>query len=233
MTVLPTSPRRRLGAAFSIALTGVVLAACSAEPIHPEAVWVEKVNTVEWNVHRHPVQFGWGTAEPAPGELARLADFLAPYDEGSGAYVFVDAGSDVAGAELARQRTDRIRGVLSSRGFSLRRLPADPAGLPATASDPRSVTVFVGEYVVTPPSCPDMGKQTSADFTNTPASDFGCSTATNLGLMVANPSDLVVGRDPGPASAERAVLGMQRYRKPPAKKEGTEINTVTTTGAQQ
>lgn len=228
------SPKRRIGMAVSAALAcGLLLAACSAEPIHPEAVGIEKVNMIDWRVHRHPVQFAWGTATPEPGEMERLADFLAPYDEGAGAYVFVDAGAGVTGDALARQRLQRVHGVISSRGFTLRKLPQDPAGLPATASDPRMVSVFLGEYVVTAPDCPDMRKQTSADFTNTPASDFGCSTVTNLGLMVANPSDLVVGRDPGPADAERAVLGVQRYRKPPAKKDGTEINTVSTTGAQQ
>lgn len=228
------SPRRRLGTATPAALAvGLLLAACSADPIHPEAAGIEKVNSIEWHVHNHDVQFGWGTAEPAPGELGRLASFLSPYDERSGAYVFVDPGAAVAGQELSLRRMARIRTVLESRGFSLRQLPTDPAGRPATAADPRVLTVFVGEYVVTPPDCPDTRKQTSADFTNTGASDFGCASATMLGMMVANPADLVIGRDPGPADAERAVLGMQRYREPPKRRDGTGIDTVATTGAEQ
>lgn len=225
------SQRSRFGTAAPAALAvGLLLAACSADPIHPEAAGIEKVNSIEWRVHDHDVAFGWGTAEPAPGELDRLASFLAPYDERSGAYVFVDPGAAVAGEELSRRRMARIRTVLDSRGFSLRKLPA---GAPAIAADPRVLTVFVGEYVVTPPDCPDTRKQTAADFTNTRASDFGCATATMLGMMVANPADLVVGRDPGPADAERAVLGMQRYRAPTKQGDGTTINTVATTGAEQ
>ena len=44
------------------------------------------------------------------------------------------------------------------------------------------------------------------------SSDFGCADATNLGLMVANPRDLLVGRQPGPASAEPALAAIQNYR---------------------
>ena len=44
------------------------------------------------------------------------------------------------------------------------------------------------------------------------SSNFGCANERNLGLMVANPADLLRGREPGPADGDFAAFGIQRYR---------------------
>jgi pilus assembly protein CpaD len=41
---------------------------------------------------------------------------------------------------------------------------------------------------------------------------MGCSNEINLGLMVADPNDLVRGRPLAPADAERSALAVQKYR---------------------
>jgi pilus assembly protein CpaD len=74
------------------------------------------------------------------------------------------------------------------------------------------VTVVVGRYVVIPPHCPDWRKPSQDDPSNTPSSNLGCASATNLGLMVADPGDLVYG-EPAPASdGDHDVYSVQRYR---------------------
>jgi pilus assembly protein CpaD len=65
---------------------------------------------------------------------------------------------------------------------------------------------------VTPPDCPDWTRSGAADFTTQAATNFGCATTTNLGLMVADPGDLVRGRPAPSADGEAATLGVQRYR---------------------
>ena len=75
-----------------------------------------------------------------------------------------------------------------------------------------TLLVVVERYVVTPPDCPNWTKSSSDDHDNSQTSNFGCSTVTNLGLMVANPRDLVIARQLGPASAAQAGLAIQRYR---------------------
>ena len=72
--------------------------------------------------------------------------------------------------------------------------------------------MVVSRYVVVSPNCPDWSKKPGTDFENRRASNFGCATETNLGLMVANPRDLVVGRSPGPADAEHNAQSLVRYR---------------------
>ncbi|MBV9829675.1 MAG: hypothetical protein JO001_28980 [Alphaproteobacteria bacterium] len=68
-----------------------------------------------------------------------------------------------------------------------------------------------GRYVVTTPPCPNWSKQGSLDFTNTLGSNYGCATATNLGMMIANPADLAEGRPVGYPDAIPASAAVQRY----------------------
>ena len=50
-----------------------------------------------------------------------------------------------------------------------------------------------------------------SDFTNQTSSNFGCSDAVNLGLMVASPADLTEGRPLGPADGKPAAAAVARY----------------------
>jgi pilus assembly protein CpaD len=64
---------------------------------------------------------------------------------------------------------------------------------------------------VTLPACPNWSKPSQPDFANAPSSNFGCSTETNLGLMVANPTDLAAARTLNGAAGQPAVAAVQRY----------------------
>jgi pilus assembly protein CpaD len=74
------------------------------------------------------------------------------------------------------------------------------------------VRVVVNRHVVVPPNCPDWSKPATADYGNTPMSNLGCSTTANLGAMVADPGELVQGRQPGAADAEGSTGAIRRYR---------------------
>jgi len=67
-----------------------------------------------------------------------------------------------------------------------------------------------GNRVILPP-CPNWSQYPASDFTNVKSSNFGCATATNLGLMVAYPADLAAGRELARADATPAVSGVTRY----------------------
>ena len=202
-------PTRAAAVALGI---GLALAGCSREPIEGAlpAVSVPKVSRVDWRVEQHPVYFGVGSPVPAGGEQQRLDGFLAGF-EPYGARVFVDAAPDVTGAGLAEGRLKTLTEVARRRGFTVERF-TPTAEMQPTSRDPRIAQVFVGRFVVTSPACPDWRKDSAADFTNTPTSNYGCADVVNLGAMLADPGDLVRGRDMGPAEAERAGLAIQRYR---------------------
>ncbi|HEX9489010.1 MAG TPA: CpaD family pilus assembly lipoprotein, partial [Stellaceae bacterium] len=74
---------------------------------------------------------------------------------------------------------------------------------------------------VTPPDCPNWSKPASGDHSNTLPSNFGCADATNLGLMVADPRDLVLGRSLGPPRGDPALYGYSRYRTGKPRKPDT------------
>lgn len=44
-------------------------------------------------------------------------------------------------------------------------------------------------------------------------SNWSCATAVNFGMMLADPGDLVRGRDPGPADGEAVARSIESYRK--------------------
>ncbi|PIW27052.1 MAG: hypothetical protein COW30_11810 [Rhodospirillales bacterium CG15_BIG_FIL_POST_REV_8_21_14_020_66_15] len=112
------------------------------------------------------------------------------------------------GGDIARGRADRVAAYLK-----LKRLAA---GL-VTDDDPKTpedaVRLVVHRYQVTLPGCPDWTGKGGITHSNQPSTNWGCATAVNLGLMVADPGDLVRGRDGGPGDGAAQVLGIQRYRK--------------------
>jgi pilus assembly protein CpaD len=67
---------------------------------------------------------------------------------------------------------------------------------------------------VTPPNCPDWTKPAyGAGHSNAMPSNYGCADVTNLGLMIADPRDLVIGRTLGPAEGNPATAAVLRYRE--------------------
>jgi pilus assembly protein CpaD len=86
---------------------------------------------------------------------------------------------------------------------------AEARSLPAVARDRAVVTI--GRFAVRLPPCPNWSQPRANDFTNAPPSNFGCATAVNLGLMVANPGDLVGGRHLALADGKPAAAAVDRY----------------------
>jgi pilus assembly protein CpaD len=147
------------------------------------------------------VRFAPGSAVLATADAARLRALgvtggIAPSDR-----VMVAA----AGAPyLARQRIASIDSVLLRYGIVV---VADQ--LPNLPSN--GALIEVGRTLVTLPPCPNWSKPTGTDFGNQPSSNFGCATETDLGMMVANPSDLASGLPAGPAVGQPSVSAVTRY----------------------
>ena len=115
---------------------------------------------------------------------------------------------------LADQRTAAISRELLAFGIVTSASPLEP--VPANHA-----VIEVGRYTVTLPPCPNWSSPPNVEYTNAHNSNWGCAAATNLGLMVANPADLVSGRTLAPADGQPAVNAVQRYmtdrvKQPPA-----------------
>jgi pilus assembly protein CpaD len=105
---------------------------------------------------------------------------------------------------LAEQRRTAISRELLAYG-----IVADPLPLETVPAD--HAIVGIGRYTVTLPACPNWSKPPYTEYTNAQTSNWGCAAATNLGLMVASPADLVSGRTLAPADGQPAVMAVQRY----------------------
>jgi len=83
----------------------------------------------------------------------------------------------------------------------------------AEATTAQAVRLTVTQYTVQVPNCPDWSDGPYAHFNNQVSSNFGCATAANLGLMIANPKDLLQGRESSLADGVVLSNSLQGYRE--------------------
>ena len=180
----------------------LTLAACAA-PVS-DYTSSEAVNQLTLNdaSHSFVVRFIPGSDRLAYGEAARLGRMVA-----TGAITASDrlSVSPAGSPALAERRVVTLSSEMLRHGMTI-----SPV---AVADVPRdSAIVEVGRYVVTLPPCPNWSAPAAADFSNMRSSNFGCATVTNLGEMIANPSDLASGQPVGLAAGMPAAAAVYRYK---------------------
>ena len=213
-------------------ILGLGLAACSPANLQPNhnLGWIEAGSPKQLEVdraeYRHAVYFATDRAEITGFEQDRLLTFLASVQPASRDTIRLEGhaderATDLYNIELAARRAAAVRALLDEHGLGAvsvtsssygEALPADPGSDPEAWRENRRVEVVLERYLVTLPPCPDWSRQSGTDFANLPHSNFGCATQTNLGLMVAEPRDLVRGRALAPADGVHQAEGIVRYR---------------------
>ena len=161
---------------------------------------------VKWVTHEHSIAFN-SQANLLTNQASRSLDrFLNEIDLRPSDRLFVDVGPK-SGEVVSDARVGAINEQL--RHY----IPGTQATLITGEKGTNSqISLIVGRYVVLPPNCPDLSRPTATNYGNTPDSNFGCSINRNLGLMVADPGDLLRGRTLGPANGEVLSGGIRRYR---------------------
>jgi pilus assembly protein CpaD len=179
----------------------LALAACrpgAAEYTEAEAPKALRVDSAASNLS---IAFAAGSDRLAPGEAARLQRLAMSGGMSPGDRVTIAAAGD---PRLRQHRIEAISGELLP--FGIVATPSPLVGVPRDRA-----IIAVGRYLVTLPACPDWSQYPASDFTNAKTSNFGCATATNLGLMVASPADLVGARETAYADGTPAVNAVTRY----------------------
>lgn len=150
----------------------------------------------------YDVTFAPGSANPSRDEMKKLDDFITRQQVDYGDIVQIRVpGRDT---RLDSRRVSAVAGDLARWGVSAdRHVGEAPTGL----------RVAVIRSVAIPPSCPDWRKAADdGDPSNTPMSNLGCANMRNLGLMIADPSELEAGRTLSSESGEPLAAGVARYR---------------------
>jgi len=138
-------------------------------------------------------------------EEARLDGWFRGLGLGYGDNIYVDG--DYAGA--ARAEVARIAGRY---GMMV------SAGSPVTAGtvQPGTVRIVVSRTRASVPGCPNWGRPAAPDFDNQQMPSTGCAVNGNLTAMVADPQDLVYGREAGSVvDAATATKAVNSYRAAP------------------
>lgn len=176
-----------------------------AEPPRPRA---------ELATLRHVVAFAAGSARLTPPQRQQLEAFLASSEPETAEAVTVSVGEAGAGPGALRApdaldalRLQEVAAVLRQRSPRAHVIQTAGVDLP-----PDAVALGVRRYVVALPPCPDWTGNPTRNYSNRTSSNWGCATAVNLGIMIANPRDLIRGEGPGPADGERLARSIERYR---------------------
>jgi pilus assembly protein CpaD len=166
-----------------ILIASAVLAGCGHTPEDQPSRGLAAVNV--------PVvarsDFAFDVSAPdgslSPGEAERLDTWFRSLGLGYGDTVYVDGGDGPA------------RGQIASIAGRYGLLLGSGAPLTAGAIPPGAVRVVVSRTRVSVPGCPNWSDAAQPNFQNRTMSNFGCAVNANLAAMVANPVDLIHGRE--------------------------------------
>jgi len=147
------------------------------------------------------VRFAPGTAVLAPADAERLRRMAASGAIGPADRITIAAAGP---PRLAEQRVASVDAVLLRYGIV-------PSVQPSAETPPERAVLEATRTLVTLPPCPNWSKPSGVDFGNQPSSNFGCATETNLGLMVAHPTDLAGGLPVGAGDGLPAAAAVNRY----------------------
>lgn len=145
----------------------------------------------------------------------RLDGWFRTMNLGFGDRIAVDG----VGAETARLEVARIAARYGMLVDAAAPVSSGPIG-------EGRVRVVVTRTRADVPGCPDWSVMSQPSVENRMMSNFGCGVNSNLAAMVADPNDLVRGRDPGAVvDAATAAKAIDAYRKAPTTGTGGLQNT--------
>ena len=135
-------------------------------------------------------------------ESARLDGWFRSLDLGYGDSIYVDG--DYAGA--ARGEVAQVAGR-----YGL--LVSDGAPVTVGAVQPGTVRVVVSRARASVPNCPNWSEPSQPNYANRSLSNLGCAVNSNMAAMVANPEDLIYGREgSGVGDPRTSSKAVQSYR---------------------
>lgn len=164
-----------------------------------------------------------GSGGLASGEAQRLAGWFDSMRLSYGDSISVDEG-DAYGDAGARAEIAKM-----ASGYGL--LLSDTTPVTAGSVPAGSVRVIVSRSRAEVPNCPDWSRG-SAELAGSTMSNYGCAAMSNLAAMVANPEDLIHGRDPaGGTDGFTAGKAIKSYRTRPLSGEKDLTKETTTKGS--
>lgn len=122
--------------------------------------------------------------------MTTLAGFFTSIEVGYADVIMLD-GPDVSDGRIAA-----IASYVNQQGLIY-------AGTSALGAKPKagSVVLYVERYIVATPTCGEWLPEFNNSSRNNDSAFHGCASTANLGLMIANPRDLISGQNSGTSTA--------------------------------
>jgi pilus assembly protein CpaD len=197
------------------ALSGCLATAQDRSP--SAARGVEAINVPVVSRADYALDLGAPGGSLPSSEAGRLDGWFRSLQLGYGDSIYVD-GPDAWNAKSDVARVAGRYGMLVSNG--------SPVTTGAIA--PGTVRVVVSRTTASVPGCPNWSVPSQPNLKNESMSNFGCSVNANLAAMIANPEDLVHGREgSGVGDTLTASKAVETYRKATPTGSGglQDINT--------
>jgi pilus assembly protein CpaD len=123
----------------------------------------------------------------SPNESNRVSEWFEALNLGFGDRIAVDFG-DGASSGLVKQEVTRLA---AEHGMVM----ADAAPVTPGNVVPGTARIVVTRSDATVPNCPNWSKHTESNYNSGNDPNYGCAINSNLAAMVADPEDLVRGRE--------------------------------------
>ncbi|MFN3620332.1 CpaD family pilus assembly protein [Sphingorhabdus sp.] len=140
----------------------------------------------------------------ASADQTRLSEWFDALGLGYGDRISIDRGDGYVSSEAARD----VEKAAAKRGM----LIVDTAPATPGAISPGSIRVVVTRSQASVPSCPDWSTTHESNYNAGNHSNHGCATNSNLAAMVADPEDLVRGRESNRLDRNSGKAAVNAYK---------------------
>ena len=161
----------------------------------------------------HLIRIGRGSnglSSPQRAQLMNFTNHFRATDAGNSRLV-VAVPSGGANEVSAMYAVGEIRAMLTDQGFGEASISVEAYSAEGATDPPIRVSYM--RYVAEPPQCGDWSTNLAYDPTNLPYPNLGCAQQRNLGVMIANPADLLGPRSETARSSERRDQVWGKYVK--------------------
>jgi pilus assembly protein CpaD len=186
-------------AAASITLTG-----CAAGSLGT-------ANTSMYSVHQpviertnYAIDLNTDGGSISSADQERLAEWFDALKLGYGDRVSIDYGSGYASGVA----NNAVAKAAADRGLTME----GPAPVTGGQVAPGMIRVVVTRSNASVPSCPDFTTDHDRNYNASNHSNYGCSVNSNLAAMIADPEDLVRGRDSNKLDNNSGKKAVDAYR---------------------
>lgn len=202
---------------LSILALAAVIAGCQHTPYDLADRGVASTNVPIVTTETYALDVAAPGGALAPAEAVRLDSWFRSLGLRYGDVIYVDAPY----GDLARADVARVAGQ-----YGLMVAPAAP--VTSGQVTPGNVRVIVSRAEAQVPGCPNWSVPSSPNYNNRMIPNFGCGVNSNLAAMVANPEDLIHGREGsavGDAITSSKAVGSYRSARPTGSEGLQDIST--------